>query len=179
MVKIVFRLCKGFMKKVDFIVWLSIFLVFLTIAINLTLGKIDDKYSVFLIGSAIALATLIGNQWISKSSKDSELKIERELRYREQKQAYYNKFIEALTLKYNKPNDPQVMNDFLVEVNRLPLYASGEVIELVNSVDANESEHIEQQYSSLYLKIRDDINNGEFEKLDKLENVSLRVVING
>ena len=84
---------------------------------------------------------------------------------------YYHKFIEAFARKYNYiscPDSKEAVEanlNFILEINRLPLYASQEMVHLIESIRNNGGQN---QFSELYSVLRKDLSTDEFSAFNDL-----------
>ncbi len=110
-------------------------------------------------------------------SYNNNAKNQRKLYMLQVKREYYNKFIEVLMRKlfyrnYECIESIRANEDFCIEVNRLPLYASKEVIDYVNKIYNGE----ERSPIHLLLLIRKDLDMSDLSNLSlnpQLPNIVL------
>ena len=85
---------------------------------------------VALIAAGATVLTIIGSIVAVKVTSNSQIKEQKIIADREMKRKYYNAFIETFTQKLFYINKPDCMEKieaemtFVLEANRLPLYAS-------------------------------------------------------
>lgn len=142
----------------------------------------SDTIWVAIIGAVATVFTILSSLKISKDNLNEQRKLinlnaqkERDKEVIKIKQSYYNKFIEALAIKmYYMNNNSQsnsVNEKFCLEFNRLPLYASKNVIHKANEFSQNPTVECLQE---IYKLIRDDICNGEYEVFESLGNFNFQ-----
>jgi hypothetical protein len=101
--------------------------------------------------------------------KDS--KLQRDAEARQIKQDYYHMFLEAVSVKFSHRNDIEsedaisANRKFCVEVNRLPLYASQEVVEFVSQFAGGSKA---PEFTVLYEAIRKDLCSNTYSGFDNL-----------
>lgn len=119
---------------------------------------------VFGLGMLLSIIGYLINSWLDRKAKVLEIK-----------QQYYHKFLEAFIEKMSYQNkltnsDQEIKKmfdkateKFAIEVSRLPLYASADVIAFIenckNSNDSNNSNDI----NDLYNLIRKDLTSSSFK----------------
>ena len=95
---------------------------------------------VALIAAGATVLTIIGSIVAVKVTSNSQIKEQKIAADREMKRKYYNAFIEAFTKKLFYINKPDCMEKieaemtFVLEANRLPLYASEEMIQFIERI---------------------------------------------
>ena len=95
---------------------------------------------VALIAAGATVLTIIGSIVAVKVTSNSQIKEQKIIADREMKRKYYNAFIEAFTQKLFYINKPDCMEKieaemtFVLEANRLPLYASEEMIQFIERI---------------------------------------------
>lgn len=128
------------------------------------------------IGSLTIIVSIIG----VSMTNSAQLKQQRFEAAREIKRTYYNQFIEAYTNKlqfYNKPDSLEKVEAeivFVQEVNRLPLYASQEMVEFVNSMWDKENATLAST-SEFYDIMRRDLCSDEFLPFENLEEFPMAI----
>ncbi len=101
--------------------------------------------------------------------KDS--KLQRNAEARKIKQDYYHMFLEAVSIKFSHLNDMETEEailanrKFCIEVNRLPLYASQEVVEFVSQFAGGGKA---PEFTDLYQVIRKDLCSDTYNDFDSL-----------
>lgn len=95
---------------------------------------------------------------IDSYKRNSIIKNEEEIR--KMKQNYYNSFIEIVTARMNDIANIDLHKKFLIECNRLNLYASKEVIEFIN-----QNGETDMSTEILFKLIRKDIFRNELEEI--------------
>jgi hypothetical protein len=108
--------------------------------------------------------------------KDS--KLQRDAEARQIKQDYYHMFLEALSIKFSHLNDMEsedaisANRKFCVEVNRLPLYASQEVVEFVSQFVGVIKK---PEFTALYEVIRKDLCSNAYSSFDNLATFYFKI----
>ena len=108
--------------------------------------------------------------------KDSRL--QRNAEARKIKQDYYHMFLEALSIKFSyissmETEDGILANrKFCIEVNRLPLYASQEVVELVSQF-AGDGKGL--GFTALYEVIRNDLCSDTYDEFNNLSQFNFQI----
>ena len=155
-----------------------ILLIFYTIELNKgTPDTVDEKIIISLIGSLTAIITVIGSIYVNKLLSNENSKQQRALEIRKTKQAYYHEFTESFLLRmaYLPNQKSKEFKDadktFCIEKNRLPLYASQELIEYVDEVASGKS--LTADFKTLFELIRKDLLNDELKEFDNLISLSV------
>ena len=108
--------------------------------------------------------------------KDSRL--QRNAEARKIKQDYYHMFLEAVSIKFShiksmKTEDGILANrKFCVEVNRLPLYASQEVVEFVSQFAGGGKA---PEFTALYEVIRKDLCSDTYSEFNNLSKFHCQI----
>ncbi|MCF2908299.1 hypothetical protein L1285_08175 [Pseudoalteromonas sp. DL2-H2.2] len=108
--------------------------------------------------------------------KDS--KLQRDAEARQIKQDYYHMFLEAVSIKFSHHNDMEsedaisANRKFCVEVNRLPLYASQEVVEFVSKFAGGGKA---PEFTELYEVIRKDLCSNAYSGFDNLAQFHFQI----
>lgn len=142
------------------------------------------ELKIALICAMATMLTILGSVKTAQYTNDANAKQQRAADVRKIKQGYYNSFLEALSVKYaqmgmtGKPlagNDSEFRNaneKFCIEVNRLPLYASQEVVELVNKVASGQVANPE--FSKFFELIREDLCTDVYEPFKNLPTIHIQ-----
>ena len=132
----------------------------------------SDNVIIEIIGGINAVLSIIGsifvNKLTAKQQRDSEVRMI--------KQQWYNNFLEAFSKKISYANNgvevPEEINaKFCEEFNRLPLYASEEVIECINLLNKNSDRPIFE----LYKVIRNDLCESKYKEFKKVSEFSFQI----
>ncbi|KWT98703.1 hypothetical protein APQ14_19695 [Vibrio toranzoniae] len=108
----------------------------------------------------------------------SDSKLQRSAEARKIKQDYYHMFLNAVSTKFSYLNDMEsekavrANQKFCIEFNRLPLYASQEVVEFVNNFAAGGKA---PNFAELYDLIRKDLCSDEYESFKNLTKFNFQV----
>jgi hypothetical protein len=153
-------------------------LIFYTIELNRkTPDIIDEKIIISLIGSLTAIITVIGSIYVNKLLSNENSKRQRALEIRKTKQEYYHEFTESFLLRiaYLPNQKSKEFKDsdrkFCIEKNRLPLYASQEIIEYVDEVASGKS--MTADFKTLFDLIRKDLLNDELKEFQDLKSLNV------
>lgn len=160
-----------------------IFIMMIMMLYKIISSNISDNVAITLITSLGILLTIIGSITIVQMTSKSNLKEQRAMDIRKIKLKYYHRFMESYNNKLMYVSESTNSNldvqkklakldeEFNLEVNRLPLYASQEVIEFIENVK-NQNNNVDTSFGKMYELIRKDISNDEFNEFKGL-NVSL------
>ena len=108
--------------------------------------------------------------------KDSRL--QRNAEARKIKQDYYHMFLEAVSVKFSHINSMETDDGilanrkFCIEVNRLPLYASQEVVEFVSQFAGGGTP---PNFTALYEVIREDLCSDTYDKFNNLSQFYFQI----
>lgn len=142
-------------------------------------AKKFDKTQI-LVSVITAIFAIVSSIIVTSISYDNQLEQQRIEEARETKRTYYNEFIEAYTNKLSfvdKPDSPEKVEaemKFVLEVNRLPLYASQEMVEFINSMWDNEKATMTST-SEFYDIMRQDLCSDSFLPFDDLDAFSMAI----
>ncbi len=158
--------------------------------VNLDNKTVSETLKISLIASFTAIISIVGSVFVNQHLTNENSKQQRDVEIRKIKQEFYHKFSESFLLKltYSMKIDqnkidlknPDLSNPdvqkyleadriFCLEKNRLPLYASQELVELVESV----AKGADVNFSKLYSLIRKDLCNNDFLEFKDLNEISL------
>lgn len=141
------------------------------------LCKVDSNVTIALIAAIGTSVTVIGSVYVNQKLAFENANVQRRVDIRKLKQDYYHKFTEAFMLRIaysvngESPEFKIADTTFCVEKNRLPLYASQEIVEYVESV-AN-GQNAGAQFTKLFELIRKDLTSEEFLNFEKLATISV------
>lgn len=124
------------------------------------------------IGAIGVFVTVLGSIITVQLANSSNKKQQRIMDMRKIKLEYYHKFIEAWVRKYNYficPDCEEAVEanlNFILEVNRLPLYASQEMVSLIEEIRKNKNN---VDFSHLYEVLRKDLSSDGFTAFQNLQ----------
>jgi hypothetical protein len=124
----------------------------------------DPRLFVVFVAAITTIVTTLGSSYIAGFNAKQKFEQDRSTESRKLKIDYYNKFLDALTLKMSDPHDTDINKSFCMEKNRLPLCASTQVVELVEKVPTGKTTIVD-----LYVEIRKDLATSEFSDLSDLQ----------
>lgn len=173
---------KRFLKFVDLItlklwVFLLIILILLGLIIYCILCGIDSDITIALITAVGAIVTIIGSVYVNQKLSIENAKHQRALEIRRTKQDFYHKFTDSFMLRMtyylnqNSIEFEEAEVSFCLERNRLPLYASQEIIEFIDKVAAGDG--FTPDFKVYYEMVRRDLINEEFKDFDNLGKISI------
>ena len=133
---------------------------------------------VALIAAGATVLTIIGSIVAVKVTSNSQIKEQKIAADREMKRKYYNAFIEAFTKKLFYINKPDCMEKieaemtFVLEANRLPLYASEEMIQFIERIK-NPQIAKETKMEELLVILRKDLCENSFDNFSDIKEITL------
>ena len=133
---------------------------------------------VALIAAGATVLTIIGSIVAVKVTSNSQIKEQKIAADREMKRKYYNAFIEAFTKKLFYINKPDCMEKieaemtFVLEANRLPLYASEEMIQFIERIKNPQSAK-ETKMEELLVILRKDLCENSFDNFSDIKEITL------
>ena len=133
---------------------------------------------VALIAAGATVLTIIGSIVAVKVTINSQIKEQKIAADREMKRKYYNAFIEAFTKKLFYINKPDCMEKieaemtFVLEANRLPLYASEEMIQFIERIK-NPQIAKETKMEELLVILRKDLCENSFDNFSDIKEITL------
>ena len=133
---------------------------------------------VALIAAGATVLTIIGSIVAVKVTSNSQIKEQKIAADREMKRKYYNAFIEAFTKKFFYINKPDCMEKieaemtFVLEANRLPLYASEEMIQFIDRIK-NPQIAKETKMEELLVILRKDLCENSFDNFSDIKEITL------
>jgi heme/copper-type cytochrome/quinol oxidase subunit 2 len=173
----------GNMKSMSIWIFLAIIvliigLIFYCIQTNVKSPKsIDNSVVYSLITALTAIITVIGSIYVNQSLASENAKNQRSMEIRKMKQDYYHRFTESfmLRLAYLPNQNSNEFKDadkkFCIEKNRLPLYASQEIVEYVDEVASGKN--LTANFKTLFELIREDLKNDDFRGFEELKDISV------
>ncbi len=133
-----------------------------------------------LLAAATALLAIVSSVGICCYTNYMQLKLQKSIELQDMKRAYYNEFTEAYTkrLMYQHASGSIEKTEadmkFFIEVNRLPLYASEEMIKFIN--DMKDPEKAANTSTADYYSImRKDLYSTNLEEYHELENIEITI----
>ena len=133
---------------------------------------------VALIAAGATVLTIIGSIVAVKVTSNSQIKEQKIAADREMKRKYYNAFIEAFTKNLFYINKPDCMEKieaemtFVLEANRLPLYASEEMIQFIERIK-NPQIAKETKMEELLVILRKDLCENSFDNFSDIKEITL------
>ena len=133
---------------------------------------------VALIAAGATVLTIIGSIVAVKVTSNSQIKEQKIAADREMKRKYYNAFIEAFTKKLFYINKPDCMEKieaemtFVLEANRLPLYASEEMIQFIERIK-NSTIAKETKMEEFLVILRKDLCENSFDNFSDIKKITL------
>ena len=133
---------------------------------------------VALIAAGATVLTIIGSIVAVKVTSNSQIKEQKIAADREMKRKYYNAFIEAFTKKLFYINKPDCMEKieaemtFVLEANRLPLYASEEMIQFIERIK-NPQIAKETKMEEFLVILRKDLCENSFDNFSDIKEITL------
>ena len=133
---------------------------------------------VALIAAGATVLTIIGSIVAVKVTSNSQIKEQKIAADREMKRKYYNAFIEAFTKKLFYINKPDCMEKieaemtFVLEANRLQLYASEEMIQFIERIK-NPQIAKETKMEELLVILRKDLCENSFDNFSDIKEITL------
>jgi hypothetical protein len=139
---------------------------------------VKSEIIVALIAAGTTILTIIGSIVAVKITSNSQIKEQKIAADREMKRKYYNAFIEAFTKKlfYIGKHDCiekiEAEMTFVLEANRLPLYASEEMIQFIEKIK-NPQIAKETKMEEFLIILRRDLCENTFENFSDIKGISL------
>lgn len=133
---------------------------------------------VALIAAGATVLTIIGSIVAVKVTSNSQIKEQKIAADREMKRKYYNAFIEAFTKKLFYTNKPDCIEKieadmaFVLEANRLPLYASEEMIQFIERIK-NPKIAKETKMEEFLVILRKDLCENSFDNFLDIKGITL------
>lgn len=140
--------------------------------------KMEMEIIVALIAAGATVLTIIGSIVAVKVTSNSQIKEQKIVADREMKRKYYNAFIEAFTKKLFYINKPDCMEKieaemtFVLEANRLPLYASEEMIQFIERIK-NPQIAKETKMEEFLVILRKDLCENSFDNFSDIKEITL------
>ena len=171
------------MKRLNFWIFLAIIVLILSLIFYCIKANIDKPESVdtaiiySLITALTAIIAVIGSIYVNQLLSIENSKNQRAMEIRKVKQDYYHKFTESFLLRmaYLPNQNSKEFKDadkaFCLERNRLPLYASQEIVEYVEEVATGKNQRAD--FKTLYEMIRRDLKNDSFSDFNNLKQLSV------
>ena len=154
------------------IIFLIAFLIYAVKANKSVSATFNDTIIIALIGALTAFATVFSSIYLNTQNAKQQRAVE----VRKMKQEFYHKLNEAMLLKLTFLNNQGSKEFFEADLNlckeknRLPLYASQEVVEFFEQL-ANENSP-NSDFKTFFEMIRKDLINEDLEKFKDLHKLS-------
>jgi len=138
----------------------------------------SDSVVISFIGALAASITILSSFLIAKQTSVSNAKLQRDMEARKIKQEFYHTFLEVLSVKFsymkNMDSDTAIEANkkFCIEVNRLPLFASQEVVEWVNNLAAGGTQ---ADFKEFYELVRKDLCSDIYKDFDNLNKIHFQI----
>ena len=135
------------------------------------------EVTVAIIAAIGVAVTVLGSIWVTNSTNKAQLEAQRIEAVRDMKRTYYTAFIDAYTKKMEYVFMPcsaeqvEANMKFVEEVNKLPLYASQDVVEFIEQMKNTQ----DASTTKLFELIRADLCSNEFKTFEDLETISFTV----
>lgn len=135
---------------------------------------------VALIAVGATVLTIIGSIVAVKLTSNSQIKEQKIAADREMKRKYYNAFIEAYTKKMFYAFKPDCIEKveaemaFLIEANRLSLYASEEMVQFIENIK-DPINAKKTKMNDFFVILRKDLCENTFEDFSDIEGISLTI----
>jgi hypothetical protein len=166
------------MKKVIMLIFCIVSVILCLIVFTIRANKIiagtySDPIIISLIGSLTAIATVFSSIYLNSENARQQ----RASEVRKMKQDYYHKFKESFLLRLtyitnqNSKEFIEADKTFCIERNRLPLYASQEIIEYVDKVASGKLQNAD--FKTLFEIMRMDLKNEQFDEFKNLKELSV------
>jgi len=173
---------KEILKFIDLValklwIFLLIILILFSLIIYCICYTIDSNVTIALITAVGAIVTIIGSVYVNQKLSVENAKHQRALEIRKTKQDFYHKFTDSFMLRmtyFQNQNSIEFKEadvSFCLERNRLPLYASQEIIEFIEKVAAGNG--FNPDFKIYYEMVRRDLINEEFKDFDNLGKISI------
>lgn len=139
-----------------------------------------NEIIVALIAAVSTILTIIGSIVAVKVTSNSQIKEQKIAADREMKRKYYNAFIEAYTKKLFYINKSDCIEKieaemaFVLEANRLPLYASEEMIQFIEKIK-NPTIAKETKMEDFLVILRKDLCENSFENFSDKKGIRLTI----
>lgn len=157
------------------------FIVFLTMSPAST-KPLSESVIIAIIGALAAGVTILSSIYIAKSTNNANEKQQQDMDARRIKQEKYNAFLDIFSKvifykekhseELNK-NDYKLTLEYAVEYARLPLYASEDVVELLQKNPGTELAVI----TELFRLIRKDLCDNTFTEFKKISNIQIHYLL--
>lgn len=138
------------------------------------------EIQVAIIAAIATIITVIGSIYISNKTNNTQVELQRIEAVREMKRTYYNDLTEAFTKKLMYTNMPDSIEKveaemkFLEEASRLPLYASQEMVEFIETMKDPKTAK-DTKLKEYYIIMRRDLCSNEFNEFNELADLSITV----
>ncbi|MCW8828288.1 MAG: hypothetical protein OQK94_04450 [Gammaproteobacteria bacterium] len=142
---------------------------------------VSDNVVIALIGAITAAITIVGSVFIAQLTSSNEGRKQRQIEARNLKREFYNRFLEQFSRRMAAGNSPagydfEENQKFCIEVNRLPLYASQSVVELVNHIASGKGVATgEADFNRLFSVIREDLCDDDYSGFKDLKTIHFQI----
>lgn len=137
-----------------------------------------ENVVIALIAATATVFTIIGSIVATKMTNNAQLKQQRIEAVREMKRTYYNQLVETFTDKLQYSNKPDSVEKveanmkFMVEANRLPLYASQDMVKFINDTKVPHNTRSSAEFFNI---MREDLCSNDFIEFNGLNDVSMSI----
>jgi hypothetical protein len=158
---------------------LAVILFDLSFALWATFGNLAGTLAIALIASVTAVGTIIGSIYVAQTTSLLNAVATRNQESRNLKKEHYHNFLESLSDKLahtnssNQIKKQEIAQKFCIEINRLKLYASQELVEWIEKSQEPEYNK-ESDFSELFVLIRNDLCTDDFKKFKELPTIAFR-----
>lgn len=173
-----------FILRTLWIALLSFLIILAVKVINIPI-TLTEKTTLMLIAAIATTVTVIGSLLVAQITSASNSRRERNAEIRKIKQDYYHRFMDALAgylahkvyknkgFPIDETKEFEAKHKFCNEKNRLPLYASQEIVEWVNTMMDKMLEL--DDFRKLYALIREDLCADLYASFNELSSVTFQI----
>jgi hypothetical protein len=141
---------------------------------------LSDTVAAALIAAAAGSISIVASVALAAHSAAESAKQKRQQEAREVRRQYFHQFLEVMSRKFaldragqDSVERQQATSEFCIEVNRLPLYASQNLVEMISRVASGNDPN--PDFSKLYSAIRKDLCDDSFEPFENLAEFHFQV----
>jgi len=142
--------------------------------------NLSDTIAAALIAAAAGSISIVASVALAAHSAAESAKQKRQQEAREVRRQYFHQFLEVMSRKFaldrtgqDSVERQEATSQFCIEVNRLPLYASQNLVEMISRVASGKDPH--PDFSKLYSAIRTDLCDDSFEPFENLAEFNFQV----
>lgn len=142
--------------------------------------NLSDTITAALIAAAAGSVSIVASVALAAHSAAESAKQRRQQEAREVRRRYFHQFLEVMSRKFaldrtdkDSTERQEATSQFCIEVNRLPLYASQNLVEMISRVASGEDPN--PDFSKLYSAIREDLCDDSFEPFENLMEFNFQV----